>query len=89
MPLNPSIGDGERAVSHLDHPWLRLDGCVYARVIRIFSDLGLTRNHHVDVIADNVCMYDQGETTHSGHKIQSKSLSGPYVWLPFNLIDFR
>ena len=77
----------ERAVSHLDHPWLRLDGCVYTRVTRLFSDLCLARSHHFDVIANNMCVYDQCKTTYGGHKFWFlKSLSGPYSRLPFNFI---
>ena len=68
MAPNPSAADDERAVSLLDHPWLRLDGCVYARVSRIFPDLGLTCRYHVDVVADNVYLYDLGESAHGGHK---------------------
>ena len=84
---NPSAGDNERAGSHLDHPWPRLDACIYTRVIRVFPYFGLTRSHHVDVIADNVCVCDQGETAHGGHQIWfSKSLSGPDVRLPFYFI---
>ena len=37
-------------------------GQCLTRVIRVFPYLGLARSHHVDVIADNVCVYDQGET---------------------------
>ena len=38
---------------------LWLDGCIYARVIRLFSDFDLTRSRQVDVIdmmADNLCL---------------------------------
>ena len=55
---NLSAADDERAVAHLCHSWLRLDGCIYATVIRVFPDFVLTRSQHVGVVADNVCVYD-------------------------------
>ena len=44
-------------------------------------------SHHVDVVADNVCVYDLGETGHGGHKVRFlKSLGGLYVRFSFNFI---
>ena len=41
---NPFAGDDERAVSHLDHPCLRLDSCIYTRDIRVFPYLVVSMN---------------------------------------------
>ena len=60
MAQNLFPSDDEMSVSYLCHPWLLLDGCIYARVTRVLTDFGHRRTHDVEVIADNVSVYDQG-----------------------------
>ena len=65
---------------------ISLDSSLVVQGYPSYPYLSLARSHHVDIIADNVPVYDQGVKAHGDHQIWfPKSLSGSDVPFPFYL----